>query len=248
MQLGDPFVCHTSYCLQVLTGVRTGDFNEFGHWPTQEPAVVDEPSQEVLLGQLRRWKDLVRKYNALGKGADPRELFILAVAVQRWPGPVLEIGTHKGVSTCLMCEVMNNLRRPDQLFTVELFLESHRNARGEQDYPGDAFLKALQNFRAQAPLNRIVSIVGDSSQLKPLFFGIRPSVLFLDGDQSEKGVEEDLQLLRFLNYPFICLIRNANLSSVLRPVLNMRHETNLAFANFHTGSGDENGLAALARF
>jgi len=202
----------------------------------------------VLLGQLRRWKDMVKKYAALVKGIDPREMFIMAVAVQRWPGPVLEIGTHKGAWTCLMCEVMNHLKRQDQLFTVELFLESHRNAKGESDYPGEAYLKALNNFRAQAPLHRIVPIVGDSAKLKPLFFGIRPSILFLNGDQSEKGIEEDLQLLRFLNYPFICLIRHANIPSVLRPVLNMRHDANLAFANFHTGSGEENGLAALARF
>jgi hypothetical protein len=245
MQIGDPFVRHACYSFQVLEGLRTGDFNELGLWPSREPAEVDEPSQETLIGQFMRWKDLVKKYAGVSKMLDPREMFLLAVAVQRWPGPVLEIGTHKGITTCFIAEVMHQLKRHDQIFTIEQFLKGWKAHNGEDGFPGDSYLKALQEFRSQAVLHRVVPIVGNSHELKPLIWGIRPVVIFLDGDHTRDGVADDLLLLRFFNHPYICIIHQANVGSVMQAVLDLRAGGRHRFANFHTGTAGDKGLVAL---
>ncbi len=246
MKIGDPFVRHTAYCFQVLEGIRHEEFNEKGLWPSAEPADVDEPSQETLVGQLMRWKELVKKYASVSKMLDPREMFIMAVAVQRWPGPILEIGTHKGITTCLMSEVMNNLKRNDLLYTVELFQEGYLGPTGDE-YPGDSYLKAIQQFRDQRALHRVVPIIGDSHRLKPLFFGVRPALIFLDGDTSYEGVLDDLQMLNYFNYHHICMIHNANIEGVMDAVQYLRGYGQHYFVNFHTGSSNDKGIVALAR-
>jgi hypothetical protein len=247
MQIGDPFILHTTYCFQVLEGQRTGEFNEQGVWPSREPADVDEPSQVTLIGQVMRWKELVKKYAAVSKLMDPREMFILAVCLQRFPGPVLEIGTHKGITTCFAAEVMNTLKRTDQLFTVEIFIENLTGPNGEDEYPGEAYLKVLQQFRQQRVLHRVVPIVGDSHQLRALYWGIRPNVIFLDGDRTREGIAADLMMLQFFNHPFICLVHHANLPAVMEAVNDQRLTGAFRFANFHTGSPGELGLVALTR-
>lgn len=247
MNVGDPFIRHTAYCFQVLNGTRKGQFDERGVWPAREPADVDEPSQEMLIAQLQRWKDLVKKYAAVTKMMEPRELFLLAIAVQNWPGPALEIGTHKGIATCLMCEIMNKIKRGDNLYTVELFLEGAKSPSGQDEFPGETYIKALKEFRAQAALHRVIPIIGDSHRMKPLFYGIRPSLIFIDSEQTEESVYDDLSMLAFFNYPFLCIVHNANNPGVLRAVLRIRERVKLRFANFHTGQGTENGLVALSR-
>lgn len=245
MEVGDPFVRHTTYCFQVLEGLRTGEFSEEGLWPSREPADVDDPSQEVLIGQFMRWKELVKKYASVTGMVDPREMFILAVAVQRWPGPVLEIGTHKGITTCFLSEVMNQIKRRDKLFTVELFLESARGPNGEEVYPGDSYIKILQQFRKNRLLHRVVPMIGDSHEMHPIFWGIRPALIFLDGDHTQEGVEFDLSMLRFFNYPWICLVHQTNVPTVMEAVLDFRDDTRFRFVNFHTGGNDNKGLVAF---
>lgn len=245
MQVGDPFIRHAAYCFQILEGMRAGDFNELGVWPSREPAEIDEPSQETLLGQIMRWKELVKKYAAVSKQLDPREMFLLAVAVQRWPGPILEIGTHKGITTCFIAEVLNLLKRRDSLYTVELFMQGWKAHNGEDGYPGESYLKALTQFRQQPVLNRVVPIIGDSHQLKQVFWGIRPTLIFLDGDFSKEGVADDLLTLRFFNHPFICIVHQANVDSVMAAVLDARATGMYRFANFHTGAQGDKGLVAI---
>lgn len=247
MKVGDPFIRHTAYCFQVLEGARPGEFNDKGQWPSQQPADVDEPSQINLVAQLQRWRDLAKKYATIAKRLDPRELFILAISVQRFPGPTLEIGTHRGVATCLMAETMNALKRRDLLYTVELLQEGATGPMGEDDYPGDHYLKAVKEFRSQRALDRVIPIVGDSRRMKNLFFGIRPSLLFLDGDTNEEAVLDDLSTLALFNQPFLCLVHNANCPGVMRAMQVVREREGLAFANFHTGTQGKNGLAGLAR-
>ena len=247
MKVGDPFIRHTAYCFQVLEGARRGEFNDKGQWPSQQPADVDEPSQINLVAQLQRWRDLAKKYAGIAKHLDPRELFILAIAVQRWQGPVLELGTHRGVSTCLIAEVLNALRRSDLLYTVETFKEGVTGPMGEDDYPGEHFLKAIKEFRSQPALDRVVPIVGDSHRMKNLFFGMHPAIILLDGDSSEEGVLDDLTMLSFFNHPFVCLVHNANVAGVMRSIQAVRQRERLAFANFHTGTPGQKGLAALSR-
>jgi len=245
MEIGDPFVRHTAYCFQVLEGLRPGEFNDAGLWPASSPAEVDEPSQQVLLGQFMRWKELVKKYAAVSKLLDPRELFILAVFIQRYPGPVLEFGTHKGITTCFVSEVQNTLKRRDHLFTIELFLESYKGHSDEDGFPGEGFLKAIQQFRRQPALQRVVPIIGDSHELKPLIWGIRPDVLFFDGDCTAKGIADDLSVLKFFNHNFTAVIHNANMNQVMEAVLDIRVEMGYRFVNFHTGGNGEKGMIAL---
>ncbi len=248
MEVGDSFVRHTAYCFQVLEGVRKEEFNERGVWPSSEPATVDEPSQETLIGQIMRWKEIVKKYAGVSKNLDPREMFILCVAAQRWPGPVLEIGTHKGITTFLLSEVQEALKRRDQLYTVELFKDGWESPAGaDGGYPGDAYLKAIKAFRTQEVLSRVVAITGDSKKLRQLFWAIRPSVIFLDGDCTREGIAADLEMLKFFNHPYICLAHNANMRDVLEPMLLVRDEGEHRFANFHTGQQTEKGLIALTR-
>lgn len=246
MQVGDPFVRHSAYCFQVLEGMRHGEFNERGLWPSSQPAEVDEPSQETLIGQLLRWKDVVKKYAAVSKMLDPRELFLLAIMLQRWPGPVLELGTHKGITTCFIAEVLTTLKRNDQIFTVELFLEGWRGPQGEEGYPGEGYLKVIEQFRQQKVLHHVVPIVGDSHKLKSLFWGIRPTVIFMDADFTQEGVADDLEMLKFFNHPFVCAIHQANIDSVMKAILDFRVSGKHRFANFHTGGKSEKGLAALS--
>ena len=247
MNVGDPFVRHTAYCFQVLEGARKDEFSEKGLWPSRDPADVDDATQAALVEQLQHWKELVKKYTAVTKMLDPREMFILSIAVQRWAGPILEVGTYKGITTCLMCEVLNALKRRVQLYTVELLKEGYKGPEGDDEYPGEFYLKALQQFRSQKALSRVVPIVGDSHKLFPVFWGVRPVVIFLDGDHTEEGVTQDLQMLRNFNHPFICLLHDANLASVMEPVLKLRSEIPVNFANFHTGTSGEKGLLALSR-
>lgn len=246
MQVGDPFIRHTTYCFQVLEGMQEDKFNEKGIWPSSEPATVDEPSQDILLGQTQRWKDLVKKYAQVSKTMDLREMFILALAVQRWAGPVLEIGTHKGITTCLMSEVMNLLNRKDQLFTVELFRSDYKGVAGDE-YPGDSYLKAISQFRQQEPLQRVIPIIGNSHELKGVFWGIRPVVIFVDGNATYESVKEDLMMLKFFNHRHICLIHNANLPPVMKAVQEVRAKNMHYFANFHTGDQTKGGLVAMTR-
>ncbi|MEQ8819332.1 MAG: class I SAM-dependent methyltransferase [Sumerlaeia bacterium] len=247
MNIGDPFVRHTTYCFEVLQGYMQGEFNAQGSWPSKEPAVVSEGLQERTIDDLTRWKDLVKKYAAVTKMIDPREMFILAMAIQRFPGPVLEIGTYRGVTTCLMTEAMNTLKRSDLIYTVELFQEGYKGTLGDDEYPGEAYLKALKQFRGQKALQRVVPILGDSHALHPMFWGLRPTVIFMDGDHSEEGMEMDLQMLSTLQYHWVCLIHDASVPSVLNPVLRAREKYGFTFANFHTGTGSEKGLTALSR-
>jgi hypothetical protein len=247
MEVGDPFVRHTAYCFQVLQGLRRDDFSERGVWPSRQPADVDEISQTALVGQLNRWRDLVKKYAAVNKLLDPREMFILALAIQRFPGPILEIGTHRGIATCMVAEVTNSLRRNDPIYTIELFMEEYSSPLGQGAYPGDIYLNAIKQFRQQPALHRVVPIVGNSHSLKSLCVGMRPSLIFMDGDLSEQGLREDLQMLRFFTHPFVCLVHNSSLTPVMSAVLAERLRGELRFANFHTGSSNLNGLVALSR-
>ncbi|MDX1971374.1 MAG: class I SAM-dependent methyltransferase [Candidatus Sumerlaeia bacterium] len=246
MKVGDAFIRHTTYCFQVLEGIRQDEFNEHGLWPTPEPAVVDEPSQEFLLGQFQRWKDLVKKYSQVSQTMDLREMFIIALAVQRFPGPVLEIGTHKGITTCLMSEVMNLLNRQDHLYTVELFKSDYVGIAGDE-YPGESYLKALVQFRQQPPLQRVVPIIGNSHDLKPMFFGLRPIVIFIDGNATYESVQEDLLMLRFFNHKHVCLIHNANHKGVMKAVRELHAYGQHHFCNFHTGEKNQNGMVALSK-
>jgi len=93
----------------------------------------------------------------------------------------------------------------------------------------------------------VIPIIGDSKMLKPIFWAIRPSVIFLDGDCSREGIMSDLEMLKFFNHPYICLVHNANLRDVIEPVMMVREEGDHHFANFHTGTQDEKGLVALTR-
>ncbi|MGF1573685.1 MAG: class I SAM-dependent methyltransferase [Sumerlaeia bacterium] len=246
MKVGDAFIRHTTYCFQVIEGMRKDEFNDQGLWPSPEPAVVDEPSQEILLGQFQRWKDLVKKYSQVSQTMDLREMFIIALAVQRFAGPVLEIGTHKGITTCLMSEVMNLLNRLDQLYTVELFKADYVGVAGDE-YPGESYLKALLQFRQQPPLNRVVPIIGNSHELKTMFFGLRPVLIFIDGDATFESVQEDLLMLRFFNHKHICLIHNANSKAVMKAVRELHGFRQHHFCNFHTGEKGSGGLVGLSK-
>jgi hypothetical protein len=247
MNVGDPFVRHTSYCFQVLEGARADEFNDAGLWPSREPAEVSDDFQATVVENLRLWKDLVKKYANISQTLDPREMFVIAMLLQRWVGPVLEIGTHRGITTCFMSEVMNVLKRKDWLYTVEIFLEGTKAADGTDTYPGEFYLKAIQQFRAQRALHRVVPIIGDSHRLQPLLLGIRPTVLFLDGDNTPEGLARDLALLDLFQHPFVCLIHDINTGGVLAPVLESRRRAGFAYANFHTGAAGAKGLAAISR-
>jgi predicted O-methyltransferase YrrM len=97
-------------------------------------------------------------------------------------GPVLDIGTYRGKSAVLMAQALLDGDRPGPIVSVDVDREALRAA---------AALAAARGLE-----ERIALVRGTAEQLFRSVPGLRPAVVFLDGDHSRSGVARDLRALQ----------------------------------------------------
>jgi predicted O-methyltransferase YrrM len=96
-------------------------------------------------------------------------------------GPILEIGTYRGKSAVLMARALREAGRPGPIVSLDVDRDALRAAA------------ALAADRELA--DRIALVRGTAEQLFRSVPGLRPALVFLDGDHSRSGVARDLRAL-----------------------------------------------------
>jgi predicted O-methyltransferase YrrM len=96
-------------------------------------------------------------------------------------GPILDVGTYRGKSAILMAWALRDARRPGPIVSLDVDGEAPRVA---------ARLAAERDVG-----ERIVLVRGTAEQLFGAVPGLSPSLVFLDGDHSRRGVARDLRAL-----------------------------------------------------
>jgi predicted O-methyltransferase YrrM len=96
-------------------------------------------------------------------------------------GPVLDIGTYRGKSAILMAQALRDADRPGPIVSLDVERDALRAAA------------ALAAGRELA--DRIALVRGTAEQLFRSVPGLRPALVFLDGDHSRGGVARDLRAL-----------------------------------------------------
>ena len=110
---------------------------------------------------------------------DAQKLYELA-----WftPGPVLEIGTFHGQSTAVMAMALAAAGNPAPIVSADVDGESLAAARSNLDRLGMG--------------GRVTLVHGDARSLLRSLPGLRPGLVFVDGDHTLRGVLADLRALR----------------------------------------------------
>jgi predicted O-methyltransferase YrrM len=111
--------------------------------------------------------------------ADALKLYELAGLAD---GPILEIGTHRGKSTILMATALRDCGRAGPLVSLDV------DAAGLRDAATEAAARGLTD--------RLALVRGTAETLFRAHPGFSPSLVFLDGDHSRRGVARDLRALR----------------------------------------------------
>jgi len=126
--------------------------------------------------------DVIRSVEALPGWlleADALKLYELAYLAD---GPVLEIGTYRGKSASLMAAALRDSGRGGPLVSLDV------DAAGLRDAATEAAARGLSD--------RLVLVRGTAETLFRAHPGFAPSLVFLDGDHSRRGVARDLRALR----------------------------------------------------
>jgi MMP 1-O-methyltransferase len=110
---------------------------------------------------------------------DALKLYELAHAAQ---GPILEIGTYRGKSAILMATALRDAGSDVPLVSLDVDREGLEAARSQAEARGLAGRIAFARGTAEALF-----------RTRPDF---TPSLVFLDGDHSRRGVARDLRALR----------------------------------------------------
>jgi hypothetical protein len=125
----------------------------------------------------RRIGELVAEIPGLLRPQDELKLYELAFFA---PGPILEIGTYRGRSTTIMARAAQ-AGAGAVIFSVDVDPAAQRAATAALDAHGLARRVILVRGSATAALRRLA--------------GLRPSLVFVDGDHSLEGVRRDLAAL-----------------------------------------------------
>jgi hypothetical protein len=111
--------------------------------------------------------------------ADAMKLYELA---HRADGPILEVGTYGGKSAILMATALRDAGRPGPLVSLDVDAAGLEEAAAESD--------------ARGLSDRLVLARGTAEMLFRAHPDFAPSLVFLDGDHSRRGVGRDLRALR----------------------------------------------------
>ncbi|HYU61965.1 MAG TPA: class I SAM-dependent methyltransferase [Solirubrobacterales bacterium] len=111
--------------------------------------------------------------------ADALKLYELAHLAT---GPILEIGTYRGKSAILMATALRDAGRPGPVVSLDV------DVAGLGDAAAEAAARGLAD--------RLVLVRGTAQALFRAQPGLAPSLVFLDGDHSQRGVARDLRALR----------------------------------------------------
>jgi len=97
-------------------------------------------------------------------------------------GPILEIGTYRGKSTIIMASALRDAGRGGPIVSLDV------DAIGLEE--------AAAAARARGVADRIALVRGTVAALLRSHPGFAPTLVFLDGDHSRRGVARDLAALR----------------------------------------------------
>jgi predicted O-methyltransferase YrrM len=112
---------------------------------------------------------------------DAEKLYELAGST---PGPILEIGTHRGKSAVLMALATKDSGRDAPIYTLDV----------DRSYLREAEIRA----RTHSVSDVIVFVRGTLAAFARAYPHLRPKLTFIDGDHSKFGVESDLAVLEAL--------------------------------------------------
>jgi len=112
------------------------------------------------------------------RSEDANKLYELAGATR---GPILEVGTYRGKSTVIMAAASQASQRPTTIYTLDVDRRSI-----------DA---AVVEAKSRGLADRIVFIRGTLTAFARAYPHLRPTLTFVDGDHSWRGVQHDLAVL-----------------------------------------------------
>jgi predicted O-methyltransferase YrrM len=125
--------------------------------------------------------DVVRAVPGWLRDEDVLKLYELA---RLSPGPILEVGAYRGKSAVVLASALRAAGGAGRLVSL--------------DIDPDALASARSVVRERGLQDRVVFVRGTLQALVRAHPGIRPGVVFLDGDHSLKGVRRDLATLEAL--------------------------------------------------
>jgi predicted O-methyltransferase YrrM len=96
-------------------------------------------------------------------------------------GPILEIGTFRGQSTAVMAAALEDAGNPARIVSVDIDAAGLASARASLDRLGYG--------------DRVTLVHGDAASLLRSAPGLRPGLVFVDGDHTLRGVRADLDAL-----------------------------------------------------
>jgi hypothetical protein len=112
----------------------------------------------------------------------PQDAFKLYELAWFSPGPVLEIGTYRGRSAAICALALDAAGNPNAVISV--------------DIDGDGLRAAAEALRRLDVGPRVTLIEGTATALLRRLPGLRPGLVFVDGDHTLRGVSADLAALR----------------------------------------------------
>ena len=142
-----------------------------------------EPSYEIGVPDLgprqREAVDSIRELDGWLLDGDAMKLYELAYFAS---GPILEIGTYRGKSAVLMAQALRDGGRAGPVVSLDVDREGLDAAASEAAARGLGDRLVLARGTAEALFRRTP--------------GFAPTLFFLDGDHSRRGVARDLRALR----------------------------------------------------
>jgi hypothetical protein len=109
---------------------------------------------------------------------DAQKLYELASFT---PGPILEVGVYRGRSTTVMAKALASAGNPARIISVDI------DAQG--------LATAAKNLARHGVAEKATLVEGTASALAKAAPGLRPGMVFVDGDHSFRGALRDLKAI-----------------------------------------------------